>query len=308
MKFWVGTTDNDWFRFLESIQPPVGEVNFWQPSEKLPFTDLPPGAPFLFKLKSPHHCIAGGGYYLRSEVLPTSLAWDSFGEMNGAATREALFRRLAKLSQSQGSDPRIVCNMLTQPFFLPKAAWVPVADEFAANIVRGKYFDTADVVGQRLWDRVALAMQSAQQCTGQAIAMPTPSPYGSPHLHWPRLGQASFRACVAAAYQQRCAITGENTLPVLEAAHIKPFAENGPHEVRNGLFLRSDFHKLFDRGLVTITPDRVVQVSPQIRQSYFNGKAYYRLDGKPLAVLPEDQGELPDPELLAWHNQHRFVG
>lgn len=38
--------------------------------------------------------------------------------------------------------------------------------------------------------------------------------------------------------------TGEHTLPVLEAADILPFAERGPHDVRNGLLLRSDFHKL----------------------------------------------------------------
>ena len=40
------------------------------------------------------------------------------------------------------------------------------------------------------------------------------------------------------------AITGEKTLPVLNAAHIKPYAEEGPHEVRNGLLLREDLHTL----------------------------------------------------------------
>lgn len=29
--------------------------------------------------------------------------------------------------------------------------------------------------------------------------------------------------------------TGERTMPVLQAAHIKPYAEEGPHEVQNGL-------------------------------------------------------------------------
>jgi len=32
-------------------------------------------------------------------------------------------------------------------------------------------------------------------------------------------------------YSRRCAITGEKTLPVLEAAHIQPYSENGPHKV-----------------------------------------------------------------------------
>jgi hypothetical protein len=32
-----------------------------------------------------------------------------------------------------------------------------------------------------------------------------------------------FRVLVTDAYQKRCAITGERTLPVLDAAHIKPY-------------------------------------------------------------------------------------
>ncbi|OCN02834.1 hypothetical protein A7X67_02970 [Clostridium sp. W14A] len=42
-----------------------------------------------------------------------------------------------------------------------------------------------------------------------------------------RLGQGTFRVIVTEAYQRRCAFTGERTLPVLEAAHIKPYSENG---------------------------------------------------------------------------------
>jgi putative restriction endonuclease len=38
----------------------------------------------------------------------------------------------------------------------------------------------------------------------------------------PRLGQGAFRLLVTDAYQRRCAVTGERTLPVLDAAHIRP--------------------------------------------------------------------------------------
>jgi putative restriction endonuclease len=44
------------------------------------------------------------------------------------------------------------------------------------------------------------------------------------------------------------AATGERTLPVLEAAHIKPYGSGGPHQPENGLLLRSDLHTLFDEG------------------------------------------------------------
>jgi len=93
-----------------------------------------------------------------------------------------------------------------------------------------------------------------------------PSGYGSPYLVRPRLGQGAFRVLVIDAYQRRCAITGERTLPVLQAAHIKPHASSGPHEVRNGLLLRADLRILFDRGYVTVTPDLRVEVSRRIRE------------------------------------------
>jgi len=53
---------------------------------------------------------------------------------------------------------------------------------------------------------------------------------------------------VTDAYTRRCAITGEKTLPALQAGHIRPHAKSGPHEIRNGLLLRSDLHNLFDLG------------------------------------------------------------
>ena len=59
---------------------------------------------------------------------------------------------------------------------------------------------------------------------------------------------------VTDAYQRKCAVTGERTLPALEAAHIKPFAEGGSHNPQNGLLLRRDIHALFDGGYVTVTP------------------------------------------------------
>lgn len=65
-------------------------------------------------------------------------------------------------------------------------------------------------------------------------------------------------------------------LEVLEAAHIIPYADERIHELNNGLLLRANFHKLFDKGLISVKPDYEIKVSPRIRETYFNGKAYYR--------------------------------
>ena len=47
MRFFVGVTDYDWFRFL-AARPEIDEVNFWQPSGGVEFKALRPGDLFLF--------------------------------------------------------------------------------------------------------------------------------------------------------------------------------------------------------------------------------------------------------------------
>ena len=83
---------------------------------------------------------------------------------------------------------------------------------------------------------------------------------------------------------------------------IKPYAQQGPNRVDNGLLLRSDLHRLFDRGLVTIEPERLIfQVSERIRHEYSYGRVYDGLAGKPLIVLPERTDERPSRAFLEHH-------
>lgn len=67
-----------------------------------------------------------------------------------------------------------------------------------------------------------------------------------------------FRNAVFRAYSSQCAFSRIQFAEVLEAAHIVPWANATPQQrmdVRNGLVLSSLHHKLFDRGLITITTD-----------------------------------------------------
>ena len=129
--------------------------------------------------------------------------------------------------------------------------------------------------------------------------------YGEPVLVFPRLGQGSFRVLVTDVYERRCAITRERTLPALEAAHIKPFSEQGPHRVDNGLLLRSDIHRLFDSGYVTVTSDHHFEVSNRIKEEFDNGEEYRALHGKRIWV-PPSPGLQPSPDFLTWHNDNVF--
>lgn len=304
MKFFTGVTDNRWFQHL-AAQRGIDEVNFWHPNGRPPFLRAQEGTPFLFKLKRPNHHIAGGGYFVKYEELPLRLAWEAFGEKNGAVNFQD-FQRLIVAARGPTVDPSkdIGCSILSEPFFFPRDSWLPMGDDFAGSIVRGKFFDTTQPDGARIWSAVQDRLQAST--VWPRLVAERRATYGAPVLVKPRRGQGAFRALVTNAYGRRCAITGESTLPVLEAAHIKPFAEDGFNNTFNGLLLRSDFHKLFDVGLITVTPEHLVLVSSRIKEQWFNGKAYSRLHGMSLASLPRAAEDLPRADLLRWHNENRY--
>ncbi|TAM38629.1 MAG: HNH endonuclease [Rhodanobacter sp.] len=304
MKFWVGVTDNRWYEFL--AQRRLDEVNFWQPSATPPFKGAPVGMPFLFKLKRPNNHIAGGGFFVTYSTLPVPLAWEIFGEKNGAAALDEFFALLGPLASGRGLSGAIGCTVLTNPFFLPAERWVEPPG-WAPNIVRGKMYETSLDDGSALWAAVArsLSQERAQVMTPEGISEEE-AKYGPAVLVSPRLGQASFRVLITDAYKRRCAITGESTLIALEAAHIVPYAHEGTHDVRNGLLLRADFHRLYDAGLVSVTPGLRIKISPRIHEAYFNGKAYYRMNDASLTQIPDRPEQRPDPDRLNWHYKNCF--
>ena len=303
MRFWVGVTDKTWFQRLRAQAP--DEVNFWQPSAKPVASFLEPGIPFLFKLHSPDNYIVGGGFFVRFSALPARLAWEAFGEKNGVQDYAALRARIKDYRNDVRGDPEIGCNVLNGPFFFPEEKWIPVPETWAPNIVRGRTFNTEERDGLRLWNAVSEELR-AQAATEDLVEQ---SPrFGAEYLTRARLGQGAFRVLVTEAYDRRCAITGERTLPVLEAAHIKPYAAAGPHLVANGLLLRSDFHILFDDGYVTVTEDLRVQVSRKIKEKFENGQEYYQYRNRPLLITPNHPDERPSPEFLRWHSSERFLG
>lgn len=303
MNAYVGITDRDWFDLLSS-RPRLDEVNFWQPSGHRLFRALHPGGLFLFKLHSPEDFIVGGGIFAHSSILPISLAWESFGVSNGARSLTEMRARVAKYRRQvddRATDYTIGCVLLEQPFFLDRSSWIPVPPDWKPNIVQGRRYDLTVEPGQTLWRQLQTSIPAADR-----VAEWKPQ-YGQPVLALPRLGQGSFRVLVTDAYDRRCAMTGEKTLPALDAAHIKPYSESGLHLVSNGILLRRDLHALFDRGYVTIAPDLRVEVSRRIKEEFENGRDYYRHQGSAIR-LPRNRGDAPAPEFLEWHNTHVFRG
>jgi putative restriction endonuclease len=306
MKFYVGVTDNDWYRFLSQL-PNADEVNFWQPGGSRLFKALRPGELFLFKLHSPQNYIAGGGFFTHSSILPVSLAWEAFGEKNGAATFEEMRRKILEYRGSN-TDPRedfeIGCILLQNAFFLPERDRIPVPRDFHRNIVQGKTYDVDSGSGKELWDAVRLRLRSQPVLWDQV---------GEGEVMWnsalvrQRLGQGAFRILVTDTYDRHCAVTGEKALPALEAAHIQPVTQEGKHRIDNGLLLRSDIHRLFDSGYVTITPDYKFHASRKLKDDFHNGEDYFRLNGTGI-WLPPDSNNRPKLEFLEWHSDTVFRG
>jgi putative restriction endonuclease len=106
---------------------------------------------------------------------------------------------------------------------------------------------------------------------------------------------------------RRCAVTGERTLPILDAAHIRPYGQGGEHDITNGLLLRTDIHRLFDLGYVTVTTGGTFEVGRRLREDFENGKHYYAMHGRPI-FSPPRLSERPKQELLEWHQTNRFLG
>jgi putative restriction endonuclease len=310
VRAFVAVTDRDWFEHLRHAGA-LDEVNFWQPSAGGGFRALEPGELFLFKLHSPDNFIVGGGLFSHWTRLRVSFAWEAFQQKNGAESLPAMRERIERyrrIRPYQPQDYEIGCILIQNPFFFDRDDWIPIPANWQPNIVRGKTYDLTRAPGAALWAEIDQRLRSRPVRADAGIAdVPGPGArYGEPMLVLPRLGQGSFKIVVADAYQRRCAVTGEKALPVLQAAHIRPYAEGGDHRVDNGLLLRSDLHILFDRGYVTVTPAYRLEVSRRLRTEFENGEEYLARHGQ--AIWTPDRAPLrPNREFLSWHNEHRFV-
>lgn len=308
MRAWVAVTDKDWYRFL-SRRPDLDEVNFWQPGGNRVFGTLSAGEPFLFKLHYPDNAIVGGGYFTHSSRLPASVAWEAFGEKNGASSYEEMCARIERYRRTP-LDPKgqhvIGCIILQEPFFFPEADWLPAPPDFQRQTVQGKTYDLREPVGREMWQHVLARLRTVQ---GPGVA----EPRREIPLDWrerpvrQRLGQGAFRVLITDVYGRRCAVTGEKALPVLQAAHIRPVTRAGPHRVDNGMLLRSDIHTLFDEGYVTVTPEHRFLVSPRLKRDFDNGEPYYPLSGKRI-WLPGRDEDRPSREFLEWHADTVYRG
>ncbi len=132
---------------------------------------------------------------------------------------------------------------------------------------------------------------------------------------------AQFRRDVLAAYQARCAISGFEigTIPtyqarrILDAAHIRPVALQGPDHVTNGLALTPTLHRLFDEGLFALTYSArglETRISPRLERRMIespDGRCRLPLEDGLLVTLPAAITLRPEPAQIAFHAREIFV-
>ena len=328
MKIVVGVTDNRWAAFLRDHDH-ITEANFWQPSPHN-FKALSPGEPFLFKTKDPSqfggvdipgYHLVGGGFFDEYVELRVSEAWTIWGAANGVASESELLERAQgyrrRPAESPDPDPTIGCIILRNIFFADRGEEWPEPPNWARNIVTYAGYEAAqdrakpdrdyvEHVFADLQSRARIDLEWEPDLRGVKVDWDGPR-FGLPVLVRPRMGQGHFKQAVAHAYRNRCAVTASATFPSLEAAHIRPFAEGGLHAIANGLLLRTDVHRLYDRGFLSVDADLRLRVSPQLRIHGWNGVEFYERESAGFRIsAPEDPKHQPDRDALAWHFETRF--
>jgi putative restriction endonuclease len=80
-----------------------------------------------------------------ANTFPCSLAWEAFGEANGAASLAEVRTRIARYQQLRFDDRNdfiIGSCILAQPFFLDDGDWILVPRSWSRNIVSFKTYTT----------------------------------------------------------------------------------------------------------------------------------------------------------------------
>jgi len=124
-----------------------------------------------------------------------------------------------------------------------------------------------------------------------------------------RVNQGFFRAAVLAAYGARCCITGLSIPKLLTASHIVPWSADSKNRTNpsNGLCLNALHDRAFDAGLLTVTPELKVRLSPRIakkRSDECTREFLLRYDSA--SIFPP-RHFAPKVDFLRYHNERVFL-
>jgi hypothetical protein len=142
-------------------------------------------------------------------------------------------------------------------------SWRPLDGALESEDLRSAFLDAADQNAIRPVD----VQRLQAMLTRLAVKLPPPPPADDtserkvivggrrPTTTNARTGQEPFRKALLKEYGSVCAVTGPCPVEVLQAAHLRKFAEHQTHRIDEGVLLRADVHLLFDKGLLAVDPE-----------------------------------------------------
>lgn len=271
--FAISPTDIEWFEYLKN-RGYNSEINFWTPSP-WNVSKLKLGDRLYFMLKSPIRKVGGFGQFLEYKNMTVNDAWNKYGYKNGCVSKKDFVSKIENYNKSnkktEGVDvenTQIGCIILSNAEYFDKDQFLDLENyeiDFSKYIVKIKYYNEYDPLTKVRKDFI----------NEFKLVPPTTEKLKKSRLVTERKGQGVFRAKITEAYSNKCCISNETTVELLEAAHIQPYLDENSNHVKNGLLLRVDFHKMFDNGLLYVNENYKVFISPQVKSEYyqsFNGK------------------------------------
>ncbi|NHT74209.1 MULTISPECIES: HNH endonuclease [Rhizobiaceae] len=119
----------------------------------------------------------------------------------------------------------------------------------------------------------------------------------------------AFSAAIKTAYRDTCAVTGLKLIngggrSEVEAAHIRPVADNGPDSVRNGIALSGTVHWMFDRGLISVDDDYSILIA----EGSVPDTARRLINSDLRLILPDRFEDRPHSQFLRHHRNTVFKG
>lgn len=136
---------------------------------------------------------------------------------------------------------------------------------------------------------------------GAGLADSDPDRSYARRLTLQRLHQAAFRERVLRAYRQTCAVCRLHHAELLDAAHILPDSDpRGMPVVPNGLALCKIHHAAFDRHIMGIRPDYVIEIRKDVLYEDDGPMLRHGLQGVHGAqiLLPSRRPDQPNPDFL----------
>jgi putative restriction endonuclease len=229
---------------------------------------------------------------------------------------EGFWRLLPKPGQEQGLGERITSSMTRLQSVVLGAEIDPELFELISGhksreelraALLNTYF-TPDI--RQLLLREAAENQEAFEYSQRLLQVAEAAmPFGQPDKPQ-QIRDQGFRKAIMNLYSHRCALCGIRMITpeghtIVEAAHIRPWADSQDDRPSNGLALCRLCHWSFDRGFMSVGRDYEVLVSSLARSEENNPGHIMTLEQRPI-FAPEEERHIPDQECLGWHRREVF--